>query len=602
MTAPAFTEGHRGALLIGAGAYDHPDLADLLSPAVDCAQLAEVLRDREIGGFEVHDLVDADIATQMRAIEQFFAQAQPQDVRLLYLSCHGIVNPRDGKLHFATGATDPAWPGSSSISASFVHDQMEACWARSIVVVLDCCYSGRFLPGAKGEDGPAGFERALAGRGRVIITAGTRTQRTYEGEHPDPAAPALSRFTGPFVEGLRTGAADLDGDGLITVRELYEYVCGRLHAEGVEQNPLMGYEVQNDIALARVKPKPKPKRSRAPRPAPPPARSDLPWRTVAALGAAHQPVLTDGLLLMHEKYQVHVIDAETRRRILLVPLKHPGRPAFHGSTAYFPDRGRWLRAVDLRTGRPRRSPRLQVGEGVLGVCGDVLYAPGSDDRLHAVDLVTGQERHPRLPLRGRPVVQAPQVAGGSVLVMAGGGTGHIIAVDPVTGVPAWCYEAEEPLSGGWAVTEQGVHVVERAEGTPGQIVTLDPATGETLWTYRLTAELAAAPAAADGLVVLGDVALRLIALDARTGDKAWQDGAKEPRTEGRLLTRPAVGGGTLYAADRAGRLTAWRLRDGRRLNSRDLLLSRDFHGSPAYGDGAMYVTDSHGYLHALPAR
>ncbi|MER5529532.1 hypothetical protein ABT075_33945 [Streptomyces sp. NPDC002677] len=42
MTAPAFTEGHRGALLIGTGRYDHPQLGALHSPAADCAQLARL--------------------------------------------------------------------------------------------------------------------------------------------------------------------------------------------------------------------------------------------------------------------------------------------------------------------------------------------------------------------------------------------------------------------------------------------------------------------------------------------------------------------------------------------------------------------------------
>ncbi|GGZ94218.1 PQQ-binding-like beta-propeller repeat protein [Streptomyces echinoruber] len=597
MTAPAFAKGHRGALLIGTGNYDHPDLAPLLSPAVDCARLAEVLHDKEIGAFDVQQLVDADLSLLMRAIEEFFGQAQRDDVRLLYLSCHGIVNWRNDKLHFAVRTTDPDWPAHSSLSASFIHDQMEACRARSIVVVLDCCYSGRFLPGAKGVDSPAEFEKALVGHGRVVITAGTRTQRAYEGEHPDPAAPMPSRFTGPLVDGLRTGAADLNGDGIITVRELYEYVCQRLHAEGVEQNPLMGYELHNDIALARVKAKPKKRRPRrVPRPTAPSRRPDLPWRVPVASGPAHQPVFLDSLLIVHQKYDLHVIDVGIRRRLRLIQLKHPGRPAFHDGMAYFPGRDNRLQAVDLRTGRPRRCRQLMVSDGVLAISGGVLYAPSLDGHLYTVDLATGDDHRPRLPLRGLTVTRPPEAAGKIVVLMARNGADHVIAVDLATGSPNWSYEAGQPLSGQWIVTDQNVHFVEQVEGIPGRITTLDLVTGKTLWSYEFPAGLAAAPAAANGLVFAGDMDNRLLALDANTGDKRW--GRK---TEGRLLTRPAPVDNTLYTADRAARLTAWRFTDGRKLRSHELLLSQDTQGSPAYADGAVYVTDSQGYLHALSA-
>ncbi|MFJ4484501.1 PQQ-binding-like beta-propeller repeat protein [Streptomyces longwoodensis] len=607
MSVPAPIEGNRGALLIGTGRYDHPDLVDLLSPAVDCAQLSEVLGDAEVGGFAVQALVDADLPDQTRAIEQFFGQAGPQDIRLLYLSCHGIVNERDGKLHFAVGATDPEWPAHSSISASFVHEQMAASHARSIVVVLDCCYSGRFLSGAKGGDAPTEFNKALTGRGRVVITAGTRTQRAYEGVHDGPAAPAPSRFTGPLIEGLRTGAADLDGDGLITVQELYAYVCGRLLEQGIRQNPLMGFELQNDIPLARVKPKPKPKRRRAHSSVQesPPVRPDLPWHIRAATGrTAGQPVLVDGLVVVAEKHRLHVIDTESRRRVTSVELRHAGRPAFHLGTAYFPDREHHLQAIDLHTGRTShgRSPRLRVTAGTLGVCGDVLYAPGLDGQLYAVDLDSGKERHPRFPLDGLTALRAPEPAVGMALLLVDGDPQGVVAIDVATGVQTWRYKAEEPLTGDWAVTDQSVHVVEAAEGAPGRIVTLDPASGRTLWTHELPAGLAAAPTASGGLIAYGTVDHRLVVLAARTGDSPWGGRAPHRKTEGRLLTRPMLVNGTLYTADRTARITAWRTRDGRRLRTYDLHVCEDRHGSLVGADGVLYATDSRGDLHALPAR
>ncbi|MFG2778864.1 PQQ-binding-like beta-propeller repeat protein [Streptomyces prunicolor] len=602
----AFAEGHRGALLIGTGRYDHPDLDTLRSPVVDCAGLAEVLRDKEIGGFEVQELVNADLTTLKRAMEEFFGrQAEPDDVRLLYLSCHGILNPRNGNLHFAVGTTDPEWPASTSIEASFVRGLIEDCWARSIVVILDCCFSGRFLPGAKGGDGLAGFQEALKGRGRVVITAGNRTQQAYEGDHIDPAAPAPSRFTGPLIDGLRTGDADLDGDGLIAVRELYDYVCRRLHEEGVEQNPRFGGEMQNDIPLAKVKPKPppKPRRKRQLRESPPrPAVSDtppgLPWQARAALGPARQPVLSDGVLVVRENRRLWVVDAATHNRHTMIELKYPGDPAFHGDTVYFTGKEGRLQAADLRKGQPRECRRLTVGSGQLWVRGDVLYAQTPLGHLYGIDLSTGNDLWLPISL-GKLTVTGPPKRSGSNLILRTkdeSDADQVVVVDAARGRLKWTYLTEGPLSPEWAVSEQGIHLLRPAGPGPGRIVTLDPMADEILWTLDLPTEPLAAPVSADGLLILGDKDHRLVARDTSTGETRW-----EKRTRGRLLARPVVLNGTLYTADRAGWLTTWRLKDGRKLRSHEVLLSQDLEGHPAIIPGALYVTDFRGDLRGLPA-
>ncbi|WP_053846626.1 PQQ-binding-like beta-propeller repeat protein [Streptomyces sp. NRRL B-24085] len=598
MTAPAFAKGHRGALLIGTGTYEHPTFDALRSPAVDCSRLAEVLADEEIGAFDVQQLIDADLTTLMRAIEQFFGrQAQPDDFRLLYLSCHGFVNDRDDTLHFAVRTTDPEWPASSSIPAAFVHNLMKLCWARSIVVVLDCCYSGRFLPGAKGGT-PAEFEEALAGHGRVVITAGTRTQLAYEGEHSDPSAPALSRFTEPFVEGLRTGAADRNGDGFVSVRELYDYVCERLHAQKAQQNPRFGGELQYDIALARVKPKPRPNKSRkkrTPRPAP---ERVLPWRTPAALGAARQPVLADGMLVVHEGYRLHVIDPKSRTRRPLIEMKFPGIPAFHDDAVYFAGKDGALQAFDLHTGRPRPCRRLTVGDGLLGIADGVLYAATPLSRLYAVNLRTDDDLWPSLKCPEVTFLCASKISGGTVLLLArewGLGGDRVGVIDPVHGTMTWSHKVEQLLAARWSVVSEGIHLVQSRKSASWRIITLDPKAEKTVWTHESPAALAAAPAAADGFLVFGDVGNQLVALDARTGESCWKQ-----RTRGRLLTRPVIVDGTLYTADRAATLTAWRLRDGRKLRSHDILLSHDPDGCPVSAQGTLYVTDSRGYLHGLP--
>ena len=111
--------------------------------------------------------------------------------------------------------------------------------ARSIVLILDCCYSGAFGKGLAPKSAPTvDVEQRFEGRGRVTLSASTEPQYAFEAADPatgmdelGAAAPG-SLFTHFLVEGLATGDADTDGDGSISVDELYDYVRQRMHERG----------------------------------------------------------------------------------------------------------------------------------------------------------------------------------------------------------------------------------------------------------------------------------------------------------------------------------------------------------------------------------
>ncbi|MER7285750.1 DnaJ C-terminal domain-containing protein [Streptomyces lydicus] len=245
-----FPAGRRDALLIATGTYENPALKPLRSPRQDCEGLAAVLGDPAIGGFAVQQLVDGASYEVKRALEQFFRNRGRDDLLLLHLSCHGIKDD-EGHLSFAARDTDKDLPASTAVPAAFLHDQMARCRARTIVVLLDCCYSGAFLPGAKGDD-YVQVREELAGHGRAVLTATNRTEYAWEGDHLEAAAPQPSRFTGALIEGLRSGDADTDHDGRITVTELYEYVFEYLHHTGARQRPQMWADLEYRVTLART--------------------------------------------------------------------------------------------------------------------------------------------------------------------------------------------------------------------------------------------------------------------------------------------------------------------------------------------------------------
>ncbi|WP_051791629.1 caspase, EACC1-associated type [Amycolatopsis jejuensis] len=240
--------GVRDALLIATGAYRSERLAELRSPAADVLELADVLEDPAIGWFRTKKVVDAPAHQATRAIEEFFRRRGTDDLLVLHISCHGVKDD-DGQLYFASADTDPDLLASTSIPAGFLHAQMGRCRAKSIVLMLDCCFSGAFLPGMKAAARVDAKEQ-LAGYGRAVLMATGRTEYAWEGSRFREIEATPSRFTEAIIHGLRTGEADRDGDGKVAVDELYEHVYERLRDLGVRQTPQWSSELVHRVFLA----------------------------------------------------------------------------------------------------------------------------------------------------------------------------------------------------------------------------------------------------------------------------------------------------------------------------------------------------------------
>ncbi len=120
-------------------------------------------------------------------------------------------------------------------------------------LLLDCCHSGALAEGVRAADASAGALEAFTGRGtgKVIITASDSYEFAWErGE--TPAGFENSLFTHFLVDGLRTGKADVNGDGIVTLDELYKYVHQKVVEKTSSKTPqwkLAG--AAGDIEIAR---------------------------------------------------------------------------------------------------------------------------------------------------------------------------------------------------------------------------------------------------------------------------------------------------------------------------------------------------------------
>lgn len=245
--------GRRSALIVACADYQDPGLQCLRAPTRDAEALASVLKDPRIGGFDVRTLLNEPAYVVSEAVEEFFADRSTEDLLLLHFSCHGVKD-ESGELYFAASNTKLTRLGATGVAAEFVSRRMNRSRSRRIVLLLDCCYAGAFERGMTHRaDTSMNLQEQLSGRGRAVITASSSMEYSFEsGALADAANGGPSVFTGALVDGLSTGEADRNQDGLITLDELYDHVYAKVRAASPNQTPgKWVFGVQGDLHIAR---------------------------------------------------------------------------------------------------------------------------------------------------------------------------------------------------------------------------------------------------------------------------------------------------------------------------------------------------------------
>ncbi len=244
------------ALVVGNSRYSDRILSQLHTPDADVRALAQVLASQQIGGFDqVTPLIDRGQRDVNVAISDFFAARKPSDLALLYFSGHGVLDSH-GELYLAAADTEAGRLAATGIATAYVIRCMNDSRARQQILILDCCHSGAFSEGtAKGGEQKAiteaSFRSEKGGSGRVVLTASDSMQSSWEGDRIIRQS-ELSLFTHFLLEGLKTGEADADGDGSITLNEWYDYAYEQVISRTPNQAPqIWTYRQQGDMVIAR---------------------------------------------------------------------------------------------------------------------------------------------------------------------------------------------------------------------------------------------------------------------------------------------------------------------------------------------------------------
>lgn len=244
----------RVAILIGNGNHSDERFEALLAPSTDVSGLESVLGDPRIGGFEVLPLVDKTTREISIAISKAIKELSHKDTLLIYYSGHGVLDEA-GKLHFATSDTSYDLLSATAISAQFIAQELDHCGSRRQIIILDCCYSGAFDRSRKSVaqrvNAALALEGEYDGRGRYLLTATDETQFAYDKDKLKDGS-SNSVFTHYVLDGLKTGDADVDGDGQVSLDDLHAYVFGRAKSDRVSQTPYKwAYKARGKVFIAR---------------------------------------------------------------------------------------------------------------------------------------------------------------------------------------------------------------------------------------------------------------------------------------------------------------------------------------------------------------
>ena len=268
---PAPKVANRWAVVIGIGEYEHRAIPRLRFATRDAEAMYDFLTTK--GGYPKQNvLLLTDTTAEKptlqnirRALGDFlFRRPGREDMVLIYYAGHGAPEvdaagaETDGlSKYLIPRNADP----DSLYSTAFPMDEIQKIFARipseRVVMLLDTCYSGtaggRTFARQRIRSGNLSdqfLERLTRSRGRVVITASGPNEVALE-------SPELGHgiFTYYLLEGL-AGKADRNGDGLVTVSELYEYVEDQVDRKareaGGRQRPLMKGEIEGTLPLSRT--------------------------------------------------------------------------------------------------------------------------------------------------------------------------------------------------------------------------------------------------------------------------------------------------------------------------------------------------------------
>ena len=202
----------------------------------------------------------------LRALQDVASQTQEFDLLVVFMALHGVTDSAD-RLYFLAHDSDPNDLVATGLPESEIDYVLQGARVKRILVLVDACHAGTM--GASGvakkrelaaSDTNRLIERLGKTREGVALLAASRAAETSREDKQWGGGHGV--FTHHLLAGLG-GAADSDGDGVVSISELADYVQRAVPEDTKnEQHPQITGRFDNRMPVALTKPRgPSPSRS-----------------------------------------------------------------------------------------------------------------------------------------------------------------------------------------------------------------------------------------------------------------------------------------------------------------------------------------------------
>jgi hypothetical protein len=226
----------RHAVIVGINKYADANLEDLHGAENDAQEVMERLKgdDYAIDAFLKGS--EATCFAVRNALSSLLYRIDKQELALFYFSGHGFVDGFDDG-YIAPFDVSIGAPWVCGISMGEIKELLlKAKNKDSVVVILDCCYSGKAADGSKGGAARApelaeqfdDVAKKLEGSGRIIIASSGKDDKSRERDDLVHTATGEKHchgvFTHRLLEGLDLGATNNAHDCSVSLGALMDFL------------------------------------------------------------------------------------------------------------------------------------------------------------------------------------------------------------------------------------------------------------------------------------------------------------------------------------------------------------------------------------------
>jgi Caspase domain/WD domain, G-beta repeat len=231
-------------LLIGTGDYQDSGLEPVPAVPATLADLGQVLIERcGLARENLRVLCDpASPADMGLAVAEEAERAQ--GVLIVYYVGHGLVST-GRELYLAAANTDRRTNrlAHTALAYTAARNSLLDSPARSVVVILDCCFSGRAVGTLAGAGDSTVAADLAQVSGSYVLTSAAREELALA-----PEGATHTAFTGELIRLLRDG--DPDGPPQLALSHVYRYLSRVLPARGFPKPQRRASDWIDDLVLA----------------------------------------------------------------------------------------------------------------------------------------------------------------------------------------------------------------------------------------------------------------------------------------------------------------------------------------------------------------